>query len=171
RLLTDLSENPERTLHHPGQVATVCAHEDLAELVAANTPLGPDQVATRLRVRRADFDWMIRLDWIRHTETIEGPLRHLPGRSRRRPALPHRRHRRTARHAPRDRLRAAAHSEERPALPARRAASEAGHDPGMTAAGRGRTQVWVSNAKSRRDRLDADQLDALRKLGMEWAAA
>ncbi|MEH0450319.1 helicase associated domain-containing protein, partial [Streptomyces sp. B21-102] len=29
--------------------------------------------------------------------------------------------------------------------------------------------VWVSNTKSRRDRLDADQLDALRKLGAEWA--
>lgn len=29
--------------------------------------------------------------------------------------------------------------------------------------------VWISNTKSRRDRLDADQLDALAKLGMEWA--
>ncbi|MFJ8547290.1 Helicase associated domain protein [Streptomyces sp. NPDC093586] len=29
--------------------------------------------------------------------------------------------------------------------------------------------VWVSNTKSRRGRLDADQLDALRQLGMEWA--
>ncbi|MFI6951743.1 Helicase associated domain protein [Streptomyces sp. NPDC050422] len=28
--------------------------------------------------------------------------------------------------------------------------------------------VWISNTKSRRDRLDADQLAALRKLGMEW---
>ncbi|MFH8663121.1 DEAD/DEAH box helicase [Streptomyces afghaniensis] len=29
--------------------------------------------------------------------------------------------------------------------------------------------VWVSNTKSRRDRLAQDQRDALRKLGMEWA--
>jgi Helicase associated domain len=29
--------------------------------------------------------------------------------------------------------------------------------------------VWVSNTKSRRDRLAKEQLDALRKLGMEWA--
>ncbi|MFI0915567.1 hypothetical protein [Streptomyces abikoensis] len=70
-LLVDLSGNPEGTLHHPGQVAEVCTREDLAELVAANTPLGPDQAAARLRVRRCEFDWMVRLDWIRHTETIE----------------------------------------------------------------------------------------------------
>ncbi|MCX5395348.1 hypothetical protein OG580_35890, partial [Streptomyces sp. NBC_00094] len=29
--------------------------------------------------------------------------------------------------------------------------------------------VWASNTKSRRDRLDADQLAALAKLGMDWA--
>lgn len=29
--------------------------------------------------------------------------------------------------------------------------------------------VWISNTKSRRDRLDTDQLDALAKLGMDWA--
>ncbi|MGV4892281.1 hypothetical protein ACSR0Z_38315 (plasmid) [Streptomyces viridosporus] len=29
--------------------------------------------------------------------------------------------------------------------------------------------VWVSNTKSRRDRLDADQLAALAALGMDWA--
>ncbi|MYX73641.1 DEAD/DEAH box helicase [Streptomyces sp. SID3915] len=29
--------------------------------------------------------------------------------------------------------------------------------------------VWLSNTKSRRDRLDADQLAALRELGVEWA--
>ncbi|MEV7676809.1 helicase associated domain-containing protein, partial [Streptomyces sp. NPDC088752] len=30
--------------------------------------------------------------------------------------------------------------------------------------------AWVSNTKSRRDRLDTDQRDALAKLGMKWAA-
>ncbi|MGX1887272.1 hypothetical protein [Streptomyces sp. NPDC055287] len=29
--------------------------------------------------------------------------------------------------------------------------------------------VWISNTKSRRDRLTAEQLGALRELGMEWA--
>ncbi|GGZ18095.1 Helicase associated domain protein [Streptomyces nitrosporeus] len=31
--------------------------------------------------------------------------------------------------------------------------------------------VWTSNTKSRRDRLDADQLTALAELGMDWAGA
>lgn len=30
--------------------------------------------------------------------------------------------------------------------------------------------VWISNTKSRTDRLDADQLAALAALGMDWAA-
>ncbi|WP_436842233.1 helicase associated domain-containing protein [Streptomyces virginiae] len=29
--------------------------------------------------------------------------------------------------------------------------------------------VWVSNTKSRRDKLSADQLAALAELGMDWA--
>lgn len=29
--------------------------------------------------------------------------------------------------------------------------------------------VWISNTKSRRDKLTAEQLDALRELGVEWA--
>jgi hypothetical protein len=29
--------------------------------------------------------------------------------------------------------------------------------------------VWISNTKSRRDRLTAEQLNALRELGVEWA--
>ncbi len=32
-----------------------------------------------------------------------------------------------------------------------------------------RLGVWISNTKSRRDRLDTDQLTALAKLGMDWA--
>ncbi|MFD3567017.1 Helicase associated domain protein, partial [Streptomyces sp. NPDC058667] len=32
-----------------------------------------------------------------------------------------------------------------------------------------RLGVWITNTKTRRDRLDADQLDALRELGMQWA--
>ncbi|MFG2631081.1 hypothetical protein [Streptomyces sp. NPDC048473] len=70
-LLADLSANPEGTLHHPDQVAEVCRREDLADLVAADTPLGPEQAAARLRVRRADFDHMIRLGWLRSPQSIE----------------------------------------------------------------------------------------------------
>jgi hypothetical protein len=70
-LLVDLSANPDGTLHHPGQVAEVCAREDLTKLVAADTPLGPEQAATRLSVRRVEFDHMVRLGWIRPAQSIE----------------------------------------------------------------------------------------------------
>lgn len=49
----------------------VCQREDLADLVAADTPLGPEQAAARLRVRRADFDHMVRLGWVRSPQSIE----------------------------------------------------------------------------------------------------
>ncbi|WP_435192286.1 hypothetical protein [Streptomyces sp. bgisy126] len=55
-LLADLSGNPKDTLHHPGQVAEVCTRGDLAELVATDTPLGPDQTADCLGVKRAEID-------------------------------------------------------------------------------------------------------------------
>ncbi|MFJ1662345.1 hypothetical protein [Streptomyces anthocyanicus] len=70
-LLTDLSTNPDGTLLHPAQVDQLCRRPDLAELVAADTPVGPDQAADRLKVRRADFDHMVRLGWIRSPQTIE----------------------------------------------------------------------------------------------------
>ncbi|MFF9556263.1 hypothetical protein ACF1DY_10630 [Streptomyces albus] len=70
-LLADLSANPDGTLHHPGQVDQVCRREDLADLVAADTPLGPEQAAARLGVRRVDFDWMVRLGWVRSPQSIE----------------------------------------------------------------------------------------------------
>jgi hypothetical protein len=70
-LLVDLSADPDGTLHHPGQVAEVCAREDLADLVAADTLLGPEQAAARLGVRRVEFDWMVRLGWVRSPQSIE----------------------------------------------------------------------------------------------------
>ncbi|MFJ6728372.1 hypothetical protein ACIQPQ_26070 [Streptomyces sp. NPDC091281] len=70
-LLADLSSNPKGTLHHPGQVAEFCARGDLAGLAAADTPLGPDQAADRLRVRRVEFDWMVKLTWLRPAEWAE----------------------------------------------------------------------------------------------------
>ncbi|MFD5750733.1 hypothetical protein [Streptomyces sp. NPDC127033] len=62
-LLVGLSAHPEGTLHHPGQVAEVRGCEDRADLVAADTPLGPEQAAARLRVRRGDLDHMVQLGW------------------------------------------------------------------------------------------------------------
>ncbi|MFL0395192.1 hypothetical protein ACH0CM_21020 [Streptomyces albus] len=70
-LLADLSATRDGTLHHPGQVDQVCRREDLADLAAADTPLGPEQAAARLGVRRADFDWMVRLGWVRSPQSIE----------------------------------------------------------------------------------------------------
>ncbi|MFC8364882.1 hypothetical protein ACFUIY_34035 [Streptomyces griseorubiginosus] len=70
-LLVDLSAIPEGTLHHPGQVAEVCRREDLADLVAAGTPFGPERAAARLQVRRADFGHMVRLGWVRSPQSIE----------------------------------------------------------------------------------------------------
>ncbi|MEU4077697.1 hypothetical protein [Streptomyces venezuelae] len=71
RILTDLSANPDGSLVNPDQLDLVCAREDLAGLVAANTPLGPDQAARRLSVRRTDFDHMVRLGWITPADSVE----------------------------------------------------------------------------------------------------
>ncbi len=70
-LLTDLTANPDGALLNPDQVDAVCRREDLAELVAAEAPLGPNQAAMRLGVRRADFDHMLRLGWITPAEWRE----------------------------------------------------------------------------------------------------
>ncbi|MFF8884001.1 hypothetical protein [Streptomyces flaveolus] len=48
-LLVDLSAIPDGTLHHPDQVAEVCRREDVADLVAADTPLGHPSVRHRIR--------------------------------------------------------------------------------------------------------------------------
>ncbi|MFE2210339.1 DEAD/DEAH box helicase [Streptomyces rubiginosohelvolus] len=45
-------------------------------------------------------------------------------------------------------------------------AVDGGEEPAVVKLG-----VWVSNTKSRRDKLDREQLDALRELGMQWAVA
>ncbi|MFJ4873382.1 hypothetical protein [Streptomyces sp. NPDC088757] len=70
-LSTDLSGNPSGTPHHPGQVAEVRGREDLTKLVAADTPLGPEQAAACLRVRRVEFDRMVEFTWIRAAKCAE----------------------------------------------------------------------------------------------------
>ncbi|MFF2927134.1 hypothetical protein ACFVTP_32815 [Streptomyces celluloflavus] len=70
-LLTDLTANPEAVLINPDQVTAVCGIEGLAQRLAAEAPLGPDQAAARLGVRRVDFDYMRDLLWVRPAERRE----------------------------------------------------------------------------------------------------
>ncbi|GHJ97759.1 hypothetical protein SNE510_72780 [Streptomyces sp. NE5-10] len=70
-LLVDLSANPDGTMRHPGQVEKLCRREDLADPIAAATPLGPEQATARLGARRADFNHMVRLGWVRSPQSIE----------------------------------------------------------------------------------------------------
>ncbi|MFF8289042.1 hypothetical protein ACF068_07375 [Streptomyces sp. NPDC016309] len=42
-----------------------------ADLFAAGTPLEPEQAAARLGVCRAEFDWTVRLGWVRSPRSIE----------------------------------------------------------------------------------------------------
>ncbi|MFJ9250354.1 hypothetical protein [Streptomyces sp. NPDC101776] len=70
-LLADLTANPEAVLINPDQVTEVCGIEGLAQRLAAEAPLGPDQAAARLGVRRVDFDYMRELLWVRPAERRE----------------------------------------------------------------------------------------------------
>ncbi|MGW2892616.1 hypothetical protein ACWDDN_46455 [Streptomyces griseoruber] len=70
-LLTDLTANPEAVLLNPDQVTEICDTEGLAQQLADEAPLGPDQAAARLGVRRVDFDYMRNLLWVRPAERRE----------------------------------------------------------------------------------------------------
>ncbi|GAB1340831.1 hypothetical protein ACE1SV_74210 [Streptomyces sp. E-15] len=63
-LLLDLSAHRRHCLLNPDQVDQVAAGEGLAGLLDREAPLGPEQAAARLGVRRVDFEWMRRLGWI-----------------------------------------------------------------------------------------------------------
>ncbi|MFI6006704.1 hypothetical protein ACIA98_41270 [Streptomyces sp. NPDC051366] len=69
--LTDLSGDPAQPALHPDQVAALAAHPDLARLLAQAVPIGPDQAAQRLGVRRCDFDHLVRLGWVRHAQEVK----------------------------------------------------------------------------------------------------
>ncbi|MFI5867727.1 hypothetical protein [Streptomyces sp. NPDC051546] len=69
-LLVDLSGDPKRPSFHPVQVEALVTRRDLARTVADLVLLGPDQAAARLRVRRVEFDHMVRLGWITATRTV-----------------------------------------------------------------------------------------------------
>ncbi|MFD0723935.1 hypothetical protein [Streptomyces globosus] len=68
-LLVSLSGDPDAPTFHPDQVQSLAARPDLPAVVASAVPLGPDQAAQRLAVRRSDWDRMVALRWI-------APLRH-----------------------------------------------------------------------------------------------
>ncbi|MFC8817862.1 hypothetical protein [Streptomyces rochei] len=56
---------------HPDQVEAMARRRDLPALLDRHVPLGPDQAALRLGVRRVDFDRMVDLGWITPTGAVE----------------------------------------------------------------------------------------------------
>ncbi|MEW2268064.1 hypothetical protein ACGF5T_30425 [Streptomyces sp. NPDC047853] len=56
---------------HPDQVAALARRRDLPALLDRHVPLGPDQAAVRLGVRRVDFDRVVDLGWITPTGSVE----------------------------------------------------------------------------------------------------
>ncbi|MFF1556099.1 hypothetical protein [Streptomyces sp. NPDC058279] len=69
-LLAALSDDPNRPMFHPDQVTDLAGRPDLDRLIADATPLGPDRCAARLRVRRTDFDHLVRLGWITRAQEV-----------------------------------------------------------------------------------------------------
>jgi hypothetical protein len=65
-LLLRLAYNPIEV--NPVQVARLCLRKNIWDLIAEETPLGPDQSAARLGIRRADWDHIVRLKWIEPVE-------------------------------------------------------------------------------------------------------
>lgn len=70
KLLIGLAWNSEV---NPAQVAKLCLRKDIWDLIDAETPLGPDQSAARLGIRRADWDHIVRLRWIKpnHWQSVQ----------------------------------------------------------------------------------------------------
>ncbi|MFJ3520388.1 hypothetical protein [Streptomyces sp. NPDC090131] len=56
---------------HPDQVAVLARRRDLPALLDRHVPLGPDQAARRLGIRRVDFDAAVRLGFISPVGTVE----------------------------------------------------------------------------------------------------
>ncbi|MFB7942970.1 hypothetical protein [Streptomyces sp. NPDC056049] len=78
-LLTHLAGEPAYPAVHPDQVAALARRRDLPALLDRHVPLGPDQAAHRLGVRRTDFDHVVRLGWITPTGTVEIDYKHHGG--------------------------------------------------------------------------------------------
>ncbi|WP_371681602.1 hypothetical protein [Streptomyces sp. NBC_01276] len=69
-LLTTLSDRVNELLLAPAEVEALAARPDLRRLLDQAAPLGPDQAAARLGVRRTDLDHMARLGWLLPTGTV-----------------------------------------------------------------------------------------------------
>ncbi|MFH9959681.1 hypothetical protein ACH4OX_36510 [Streptomyces roseolus] len=70
-LLAYLGGDPAHPDVHPDQVAALARRRDLPALLDRHVPLGPDQAAVRLGVRRTDFDQVVRLGWLTPTGTVD----------------------------------------------------------------------------------------------------
>ncbi|MFD3472262.1 hypothetical protein ACFWWM_39295 [Streptomyces sp. NPDC058682] len=70
-LLVYLGGDPQFPVVHPDQVAVLARRRDLPALLDRHVPLGPDQAAVRLGVRRADFDQVVRLGWLAPVATVD----------------------------------------------------------------------------------------------------
>ncbi|UUY52746.1 hypothetical protein NRK68_36440 (plasmid) [Streptomyces yangpuensis] len=70
-LLVYLGGDPQFPVVHPDQVAALARRRDLPALLDRHVPLGPDQAAVRLGVRRSDFDRVVRLGWLAPVATVE----------------------------------------------------------------------------------------------------
>ncbi|MFD3536243.1 hypothetical protein [Streptomyces sp. NPDC058664] len=69
-LLAYLGGDPATPGVHPDQAATLARRRDLPALLDRHVPLGPDQAARRLGVRRAEWDQVVRLGWIAPVSTV-----------------------------------------------------------------------------------------------------
>ncbi|MFF4012735.1 hypothetical protein [Streptomyces sp. NPDC001717] len=70
-LLVRLGGDAECPDVHPDQVAVLSRRRDLPALLDRYVPLGPDQAARRLGVRRVDFDAVVRLGWVAPVGSVE----------------------------------------------------------------------------------------------------
>ncbi|MEV7512658.1 hypothetical protein AB0O57_32340 [Streptomyces sp. NPDC091201] len=64
---------------HPDQVNTLARRRDLPVLLDQHVPLGPDQAAVRLGVRRVDFDQVVRLGWVTPVGSVDIDYKHHGG--------------------------------------------------------------------------------------------
>lgn len=71
-LLHQLGSSPEAgTVVSRHLVADAAEHPDIRRMLAEDTPLGPDQSAERLGIRRADWDHVVRAGWAHPAQWIE----------------------------------------------------------------------------------------------------
>ncbi|MDA5284745.1 hypothetical protein [Streptomyces sp. Isolate_45] len=70
-LLAHLGGDVEYPDVHPDQVATLGRRRDLAALLDRHVPLGPDQAAVRLGVRRRDFDILVQRGYLSPVGSVD----------------------------------------------------------------------------------------------------